>query len=291
MALNFNQAPRFNRREAPVTKPDRAFEIASRNLDAHRVDMRKFIPKYTLEGVLEDVMEVNRLLRMYDEDLAQMELDDQRYFQRMKKESVKCEWAIFSHIHIHKALGENVDGRVASHFDDKKRKVDQYYQFLGEEGDATPFAFNIDVTFSRNSIGDKYEDIKHDIEAGRLSSIKYCENADGSPRDELHDVPRLIVGFDNERIERISHLWAIGDERSPEAAFIQDGLLSEVGMELKTFRDFAHKIGQNKIADIYDRNLHLFDGVAKRASREISSTRFEEDKVFRTLGQNLSLFR
>lgn len=94
-------------------------------------------------------------------------------------------------------------GIKTSDYDDYMNGVDMVLEYQRANNPAHHLGLGVDVTFS-NHLEKKLEQIKQEIEVGRLVSLKYFDSPASHFRGELRKIPRAVVGFDIGTIRRLA---------------------------------------------------------------------------------------
>lgn len=215
-------------------------------------------------------------------------------------------------------MGPDADIIVPSEYDDFRNGVDSIVEFDREEGGSSHLALAIDVTESPMQMLEKFKKIKVSIESGALSQVKYFKSKNF--RGELNYVPRVVVGAGRETVEGIAHLIlqfkrlqatvarnrrenkeaSVSQKATEELAKVrqeiaghplQGMLLAEIKAQLESFRDYAHSIKKDAMADHYSQVLALIDAVTEAKGKAVGSDeKSKDDLIYRTITERAERF-
>ena len=131
-------------------------------------------------------------------------------------------------------LGERAYVARASEFDDRVNGTDLVVEFLGRDGQVRRLAVDVTVTANIDTIRTKVQNIKQNLEAGRLVNLKYFESEipdeTKAVRGSVHDLPRVIVGVDPNTLKELARSFT---EHAAEDHPLQRELLEEIRLQLE----------------------------------------------------------
>ena len=286
--------------EAKLEKADmhKAHERAEKVLERERIDPQKF-KHYDKEMIARDSDYVKRM-----EAKFKMESDpESRYAKEVATvfEAIIHEW-----IELGNWLGSEASTILPSRYDDIVSKVDTIVRYQREGEDDTHLGLAIDVTFSP-SIENKIEDIKNNIQNGRLTEIKYFTSPDSEDSDEYAHkrlkVARVIIGVEMKVVEDLAYLWLEKDKKTLQKHPVQHVIGREIVDELKLFEEYARSQNKNEIASVYkearlvvERNLQENDGSIWKKERDYATETnamesLKDDRVLNSIDQYLNHIR
>ena len=184
-------------------------------------------------------------------------------------------------------FGENGVTIKSARFDDIKNGVDLIVEFSGEE-ETSHLALAVDVTFSDN-IQKKLDNIKREIEHGKLTSIKYFQSDKLGFKGEKRDIPKTIVGADLKTLNKVMDLWVNEDEKKLAKHPIQFIILDEIMLQLEKFREYAQAMKKPAIVEKYNKAIVILEKILaeKQDLREEvlkdDDSAVENDRVYRAI--------
>lgn len=178
--------------------------------------------------------------------------------QEAKQFGLILEAMIHEQAELNDWLGEEVTTVKASRFDDIANGIDSIAEFH-RDGGVSHLALAIDVTHGDPTR--KLIKIREEIDAGRLSEIKYFASSDGNFQGSLKKVPRVIVGADRKTIIDLAQLWTENKKTDLAKHPVQLQLLDEIILQLRTFINYAEANGKDAVIDIYRKQLRLVESI------------------------------
>jgi len=157
-------------------------------------------------------------------------------------------------------FGENGATIKSSRFDDIKNGVDLIVEFSGDEEETSHLALAVDVTFSDN-IQKKLDNIKREIEHGKLTNIKYFQSDKLGFKGEKRDIPKTVVGADVKTLNKVMDLWVNEDEKRLAEHPIQFIILDEIMAQLEKFREYAQAMKKSNIVEKYDKAIAIMEKI------------------------------
>jgi len=207
-------------------------------------------------------------------------------------------------------LGEDASVIVPARYDDIENGVDSIVEFEIETG-RSHLALAVDVTKSTKQLDKKFDAIKNSIKNGRLSRVKYFRSKD--IRGELKEVPKVVVGADEETMQEVAGLLLIFKTRQKHRLAekaeefwitlealknhrLQLQITEEIMTQLKAFAKYARKLGKDQIAAKYESALNIMSRVAKEKENEAGDQyaanrlKINEDSVYKMIIEKAECF-
>ncbi|HTR18733.1 MAG TPA: hypothetical protein VMH91_02010 [Candidatus Paceibacterota bacterium] len=179
-------------------------------------------------------------------------------------------------------LGDGVSALKTSLYDDYFNGSDMLAEWEISEGDSQVLALSVDVTFSTLKMSEKIEHIRENVKNGKLGSVKYFKNKDGSFRGERNGIPQVVVGVDRNTVFKLADFWIKGDTSGLASHPVQRVLIDEIAHQLELIKDFAGSRGQKQVADAYSRSLSLIRKIQKQ-KENIAHGEFGNDRVYKAI--------
>ncbi len=131
-------------------------------------------------------------------------------------------------------------GIKTSEYDDYKNGVDLVLEFQKADNPASHIGLGVDVTFS-NNLARKLTKIKEEIATGKLASVKYFDSPNSHMRGQLRNIPRGVVGFDVDAMQRISsYRQAYGE--MPKNDPLRSVTFHQLSMQMRRFAEYGEKV-------------------------------------------------
>ena len=265
---------RRNEQEEYKKNLEAAYKKAVSLLDGERIDPNKFKGLYSDEIIKEHEDYVESRQNKFKEFNRPEQIEAQKY-------AIVFEAIIHDQVDMNGWLGEHATAQKASWYDDLKNGIDEIIEFEQTETSPTShLALGVDVTFGKGVV-DKMNDIKHRIDSGKIGVIKYLLT--DTYRDEMKNVPRVIVGVDMKNLNEIIKLWVENKKRGLAQHRIKFMILSQIMVQLNDFAQYAEKSNQPVIANSYNRVLkiveNIWDEESKKFPGEAGNFNFEDDRV------------
>lgn len=265
------------RREHPVIQS--AYPRAEKLLAENAIDPNTFKGFYTDERIAEDLALVN--LRT-----SQFESGD------LDRTALVLEGIIFEHLELSNWLGQGVETIRASRYDDIKHGVDLIAEF-NTEGFTKHLALGVDVTFSTLKLEKKFAKIKKEIDEDTLTLVSYFESP--SQRGELKNIPRTIIGVENNTVIELAALWVRNQNTELANHFIQVIIAKEILEQLQAFLVYAQSIGAENAIRSYTQAISMLTTVLKKKTpvkrQPIDMKRVDSDRVYLGIQSQLEAFR
>ncbi len=274
--------PGFERRIStpPPDVREGAFTLEKAHTAAQKILVREAIDPAKL-GEPFNQRDVLRDMQYAKDKEAELERDATPHEKETMKLAKVLEVAVNAQINAG-WFGPNVHTKPTSKFDDVENKIDLIAEIdVHSQGLTAHVALGIDVTYARELKG-KISRIQGEIIKNELATVKYYQSQDGHFTGSLNDIPRLVIGVDEERAGIIAKAWY---EKNP--ALKKDPLREQILIELidqcEAFASYADRMGSAKAAASYRRTQKL---LLKAYGSEVTAQKrqeFGKDKVFRQL--------
>lgn len=208
------------------------------------IQERSFDKVYDPQTIASDIALADRLSRQFDERMTSSE-------RVTKKIADTFEAIMLMQTEMGNWLGESATTLKTSRFDDYTNKVDMLAEWAAPGEGTRIMALAVDVTFGVRSIEKKLTDIRHEIEAGKLGSVRYFRDEKGTLMGTRFNVARTVVGISQPVIEELSRLWVEGKNKALGEHPIQRVILAEMAFQLSQMEKYAAKLGKHDIAESY----------------------------------------
>lgn len=174
------------------------------------------------------------------------------------------EYLIYQRIKNNNGFGENVDIIKTAEYDDVMNGTDLVVEFEQSEAVAPErLGLAIDVTFGSKTLGKKFDNIKKQIQEGKLGNIKYFQSVKQGFRGELSLLPRVVIGIEKAQIEKLASLFQKGGAEAMKEHPTTRAFLHETSVELRTFADYAERQRKPQLAAIYKRELTIIQSIIR----------------------------
>jgi len=259
---------------------------AEREMETDRINLGDFRGRegYETKEIEEDLEYVRRR----EEDFSQSDKEEPEKIEARKLGTI-FERIMHEQAEMGDWLGPNAVTIKTSKFDDFKNGVDDVVEFQEEKSEASYLALAIDTTIGRDSVS-KLRRIKDEIDMGQLGGIKYFYSEHTNVRGRLTNVPRVVVGVSGETIGDLTNLWMSGDKRGLNGHKIQFQILREIILQAETFRDYAERVGQKGVAQVYGNLAESTRKIYEEKARESGVETDGFDSAFSALKFNLKIF-
>lgn len=241
---------RREKREELSPTLSRAHEKAKKNVlnnPDYVIQEGDFIEAYGSERVAADIELTKRLERKFKLEETTQTINSKRIAETLEAivlmQSEMSEW-----------LG-NATTLKTSAFDDYVNKVDMLAEWYTPQDGSRLLALAVDVTFGMNTIQKKLDDIKKEIDSGKLGSVRYFKDTRGNFVGTRNNVPRTVIGVGQPVVENLASLWLEGEKRQLGAHPVQKIFIDQMNIQLTLMREYAHKSGHGLISDAYDEAL------------------------------------
>lgn len=277
--MNFNPlegASRLEQKEDYVNPAVRtAHRTAEKMLNNDAVDPRNFITLYGEENVARDLAYVEKREAGFTRDANEV------YAKVL-------EAVLYDQIELSGWFGPKARTIKTSLFDDIANGSD----LILELEKLSHLSLSVDVTFGTTTEDKKFLEIKEKIDAGTLGKIKYFDSESGG----LSKVPQVVIGVEKDVVIQLARLWMGEHGRNEEdsaklaAHPIQRVILTEILIQLITFKKYAEQTGKESLVPIYQKNINVLEDIL-RAKPPIAMGELEKDKVFAAIKSSLAMFK
>ena len=241
------------------------------------IQERSFSHIYGEEGVRADMAKVTRLRSGCD--IRQTE-----YERNSKKIAEILEAVLIEESEMSEWFGENATTMKASDYDDFINKVDMLTEWHSPGEGMRMLVLAVDVTFGRESIYKKMEQIRQEIDSGMLGSIKYFTDTRGDFMGMRNNVPRIVLGVSQPVVEELAHLWTSGEKAKLGEHPIQRVFAIQMRAQLQAMRDYAARRGQSAAVSAYENALGAVEPI-EVAKRHMPLGSLIQDPVAREISQ------
>lgn len=203
----------------------------------------------------------------------------------MRAYAEALEYITYRQIKDHALLGADDDVIKTSEFDDIVNGTDLVVEFgETEAGTIDRLGLAIDVTFGTETLSKKFDRIKEQIGKGSLGEIKYFQSEKYGIRGQLTKVPRVVVGIEKRRIEEAAAILRNGADDAFVNHPMQRAFLHETSVQLRTYAQYAERVGQPDVAAVYRRELAIIQSVVqKRFGNMMDLADIRDDRVLQSI--------
>lgn len=271
--------------------PHEAVDFLAKDLanDKEQIKLTEFAGFYPAETIAADQHQVNLLKqRIAAED------GPDNHARRLARVFEKV---FTDQVELSNWLGENVSTVGASEYDDLFGGIDTIAQ-IDSETASSHLGLTFDVTVSTQKIAKKLERIKQEINAGKLSTIKYFISPDETFKGQLEKVPRVVIGVSGQTSGELALLSANRESAKLRDHFVQIQILEELIIQLEAFSAYATSVGQTKLVPRFEQPLAIFKQVLRSPemaqkisaySRTHARDSFRDtDSTYKTLTQEIA---
>lgn len=250
---------------------------AKKLIESSAIDMGSFRDLYGDERVGADEKEVRRLR-------ARFARADQRILPGGATQEQVHKLSVISESFLLRGLNEGdwvpYCGAIkTTEYDDFVNGVDLVLEYKKAEDPASHLGLAIDVTFSKD-LERKLSKIKEEIAKGTLTRIKYFDSPNSHIRGELRGIPRGVVGFDTDTMNRISEYRKTYGEM-PKNDPLRSVSFHQLSMQMRTFAEYAEEIGSPSLATLQRTNkfVELLTSYVKSKAPNFDKSVLESEQV------------
>ncbi len=277
----FNQPPK-NQNEQVHPAIERAHNLAIKTLKENSISLDEFEGLYDPKKLERDREKVARKEASFTHEAH-------------KNYSDVLEAIIFDQTDSGTWFSKNTRAIKTSSFDDYYNGSDLILELEDTARTLSHLSLSVDVTFGTNTEVEKISKIKKNIDSGTLGQIDYFKSSRSQFRGELSLVPQVIIGVEKDTVVNLANLWMDKHEH-PEIETKLDEhpikrlILSEILLQLYTFRTYANETGKTNLVPIYEKNIQILEEILRNQGVVDTST-LRDDKVFATIRGSLSVFK
>ena len=222
-------------------------------MEEDRKDYADFEDSYSAEDIQVDKTKAESIQQGFKEKESKLGKPEQEYLQYMKQKAEIFEAFIYSQASRAEWFGKNSSLIVTKEHDDLINGVDLVLEH--EEGEQKKHVgLALDVTFNATvaGISKKIERIENEVRGGNLSEVKYFETDDGVG---LNNVPRLVIGVQQERVGGLLGLWAGQEGVDSESRDLNSRLMKKHYAQIVILLQMKHQLGAfEKLARAYSKD-------------------------------------
>jgi len=238
------------------------------------IDPKHFYEHFGQEAVEKDKTYIERLKAKFENDES-------------KKAAEVLEAIIYLHSELSEWLGPNVETIRPTEYDDIVNKVDLIAEF-NSENSPKHLALGVDVTFGSNSLMDKINGIKNEIDRDELAKVKYFESHGfiGS----LRQVPRVVVGVEKDTVIELAGLWMRKENKQLGDHPARNIIMTQIIEQLTTFRNYAEHHGKVGALKSYNQALETLKPLQAelKALDKVRREFIQTDKVYQSIHNEIS---
>lgn len=250
----------MNMREMPMRGSDAEREIhpdvewlhteAAAFLERNSIHPDEFRDLYDPAMIAADMRKVENRKRTWKEN------------DPMKAYADALEYLVYRQIKENALFGTDDDVIKTSEYDDVMNGTDLVVEFGQTEANTVDrLGLAIDVTFGSETLAKKFDLIKEQIGEGELGSIKYFISEKYGIRGQLTKIPRVVIGIEKRRVEEAASLLRGGKADIFSNHPMIKAFLHEASVQLRTYAQYAEKVGQADAAKVYRRELSIIQSV------------------------------
>ncbi len=267
---------------------------------ARAIDIGKFSDLYGEETITKD----QELVERREKEFSRKDGEDPES-RNWTRRGELFEAIVNNQIEDSNWLGESASVIVPSRYDDIENGADSIVEFQKGTG-RSHLALAIDITKSAKQLDKKFGAIKHSIEGGYLSRVKYFSSHNF--RGELRQIPRVVIGADQKTMQEVAELLLrfktrqkhpsvgkAGEFKETRAALqnhpLKFILFQEIASQLNTFESYARSHGKGgvEIANKYHEAIEILSHVLEEDKEKNPSAivgaidKVEADKIYKMI--------
>jgi hypothetical protein len=269
--------------------PTPAVERAQTLIAKNEILLDEFADLYGEETVARDKAYVKKREADILKGAEQLEPEARKRWESVTKASTVFEAMAFEGIQSHRWLGPDAVALKTSRFDDIAHGVDLMAEIQRGQDPAQHLALAIDVTFGERAQQQKFENIRKEIESGKLGRIKYFRSDRNGFRGELSIIPKVVIGIEPQNVARMSQLW-LQDPGKLKILPAQMAILEEITRQMEAFGTFAKNKGVTQAVRAYDRARSIIEPIRTRKQREMQYQSLDSDRVYRAIIESADKF-
>lgn len=277
----FNQAPK-NQSEEVHPAIERAHNLALKTLKENSISLDDF------DGLYDP--------KKLDGDREKVRRKEAGFVHESHKDySDVLEAIIFDQIDGGMWFSKNTRAIKTSSFDDYYNGSDLILEIEDTARTLAHLSLSVDVTFGTNTEKEKIAKIKKNIDNGTLGQIDYFKSSRSQFRGEMSLIPQVIIGVEKDTVINLANLWMDKHEH-PEIATKLDEhpikrlILSEILLQLYTFRTYAKETNKLELVPIYEKDIQILEEILHNQG-VVDTSSLRDDKVFAAIRESLSVFK
>lgn len=223
-----------------------------------RIQHKDFVDLYGREAVQSDIDWVKKQRLEHQQKNSPNEIWH-------KKIADVLEAILHQQIEANNYFGENVWTIKTCAYDDFRNHIDSILEIRHPDQKTANYSgVALDVTSASHPdrLVKKINRILDKIKRGELAKIKYFQSDFLNIRGEKSNVPLFVIGCDLKHTEELARLWYNDKQHALAEHPIQVLLLKQIIQQAQLYRDYAKKVKQPEIADIYQQILDEFTTIA-----------------------------
>jgi hypothetical protein len=249
----------------------------------YSIQEKDFIPVYGEDRVDSDLAKVHRLETSFNRDRSAKEIN-------AKKIADVLEAIVLTQSEMSEWLGDATT-LGSSRYDDYVNKVDMIAEWFSPQEGSRLLGLAVDVTFGLDAVQKKMRDMRAEVDAGRLGSIRYFRDERGDFMGTRNNVPRTVIGISQPVVQQLASLWIEGEKRQLGEHPIQRVFIDQIASQLRGMEQYALKKGQTGIAHAYRTALTAVEPV-EAAKKHIAAGELSRDIVAEEIAlQSAHLFK
>jgi len=244
-----------------------------------------FLKLYNEEKIKKDLAYIEKMEKLFEK------VNSNEENMAFKKAAI-FEYIIYEQSELGEWFGEHALTSKTAKSDDLRHGVDMAIEFEEPDKSFGYLGLAVDVSFG-DEFSKKFERIKSDIDAGKLTQIDYFKSRTG-PKS-LKNVPRVVLAVDGKTMNQLIDLWIEQNQESKDSLAkhpVQIQILNEFKLQLKKFEQYARHVKKNdEVADIYAHDLTIIKKLLEEKNKEFPGYSGEMfDTGFDHIQNGLSIF-
>lgn len=189
-------------------------------------------------------------------------------------------------------FGDNTSAIKTSDFDDYVNGSDIVVELQDPARALYNLSLSIDVTFGTHTEEKKFSKIKKTIDDGTLGEINFFISKQANFRGEISQVPNVVVGLEKSSLIKLADVWMASnaDKGTLSGHPIERLILSEILLQLHTFRNYAKEIGRATLIPIYEKDIQILEDIM-REQGPVDMSELRNDRVFVAIREALKMFK
>ncbi len=266
---------------------ERAYDRARKTLQENAISLSDFEGLYDPKNLERDRERVKEREAYFQKSLTHNEVS--------KHYSDVLEAIFFDQISNGSWFGENTQAIKTSSFDDYYNGADIILELEDTARTLAHLSLSIDVTFGTTKTKEKMAGIKERIDKGTLGRINYFKSSRSGDRGEKSNLPQVVIGVEKDMIIELADLWmnSTGDAGAANPISghpVKRLILSEILLQLHTFRTYAKEIGHVTLVPIYEKDIMILEDILREQGM-VDISKYRNDRVFMAIKDSLSIFK